>query len=153
MRELHFKDDAQFQKNLDLGTPAVVIAYLHLELFGHFPEAKDPLAFSNKIFRQYESKGTSTPDLVCPRCDLKVEVRARSEHVCSMTDGHRRHFEDLGLDTYVAFVSPGGIRYVTVRQLADKRAAAEKRHYPGRDPFLIWKNSVIRAETLPKCRT
>lgn len=146
------KGEASFAAKVAVGDLAARIVAAHLELCGHRPRAVDRFAFSAEIDHNNPDRGWRKPDIQCGGCPLKVEARWKRQHMVAMSDSSYRPFErELGIDTWVAFVTPGGIRYVRVSELVATRARAELKRNGDGEPYLVWPKDAIRASVLPDC--
>lgn len=147
------KSDARFTALLSIGAKAAAVAMGLLELAGHVPRPCDSMALSADFDPDLPEKGSRRPDLECARCGLKVEVRWKRKHQVAMSDSPRRPFEvELGIETWVVLITPGGVRYLRVRDLAASRGRAQLRMNADREPYLLWPDEVIRPKNLPACR-
>ncbi len=103
-----FKEDADFARYLSMGVvgTAAVARYLR-ERHGHRPIELERTAMSNKLWTT-KVKRLRLPDLVCLRCGLRIESRAKSKLAIvlsdSDTEGRQWHAGGLRDHDLFAFV-------------------------------------------------
>ncbi len=103
-----FKEDADFARFLSMGAigAAAVAEHLRADL-GHAPVELERYAMANKVW-QTKVKRLRLPDIVCARCGLRVESRAKSDLslVLSHSDSPGREWDGGGMreDDLFAFV-------------------------------------------------
>ncbi len=94
-----FKEDADFARFLSMGAigTAAVADNLQRDL-GHAPVELERYALSNKVW-QTKVKRLRLPDLVCARCGVRVESRAKSKlsMVLSHSDAPGREWDGGGM--------------------------------------------------------
>ncbi|GBE20916.1 MAG TPA: HEAT repeat domain-containing protein [Actinobacteria bacterium] len=74
-----FKEDADFARFVSMGAVGTAAVADHLrEKHGHYPIELERYAMANKVW-QTKVKRLRLPDLVCTRCGLRVESRAKSK--------------------------------------------------------------------------
>ena len=103
-----FKEDADFARYLSMGAigAAAVAEHLRSDL-GHAPVELERYAMANKVW-QTKVKRLQLPDLVCSRCGVRVEARAKSNLslVLSHSDSQGREWDGGGMrdDDLFAFI-------------------------------------------------
>ena len=103
-----FKEDADFARFLSMGAlgTAAVAQHLRSQL-GHAPVELERYAMSNKVW-QTKVKRLRLPDIVCTRCGLRVESRAKSKLAIVLSDSNvpGREWDGGGMrdDDLYAFV-------------------------------------------------
>ncbi len=94
-----FKEDADFARFVAMGAVgAAVAADVLRERYGHRPIELERYAMANKVW-QAKVKRLRLPDLLCTRCGLRVEARAKSKLgiVLSHSDTPGRGWDDGGM--------------------------------------------------------
>ncbi len=94
-----FKEDADFARFVAMGAVgAAVAADVLRERHGHRPIELERYAMANKVW-QSKVKRLRLPDLLCTRCGLRVEARAKSKLgiVLSHSDTPGRRWDDGGM--------------------------------------------------------
>ena len=94
-----FKEDAAFARFVAMGAVgAAVAADVLRERHGHRPIELERYAMANKVW-QSKVKRLRLPDLLCTRCGLRVEARAKSKLgiVLSHSDTPGRRWDDGGM--------------------------------------------------------
>lgn len=94
-----FKEDADFARFVAMGAVgAAVAADVLRERHGHRPIELERYAMANKVW-QTKVKRLRLPDLVCTRCGLRVEARAKSKLavVLSHSDSPGRRWDEGGM--------------------------------------------------------
>ena len=91
-----FKEDADFARFVSMGAVGTAAVADDLrEQHGHRPIELERYAMANKVW-QTKVKRLRLPDLVCTRCGLRVESRAKSKLglVLSHSDARDRSWDD-----------------------------------------------------------
>lgn len=94
-----FKEDADFARFVSMGAVGTAAVADHLrEQHAHRPIELERYAMANKVW-QTKVKRLRLPDLVCTRCGLRVESRAKSKLglVLSHSDARDRAWDDGGM--------------------------------------------------------
>ncbi|MCY3894114.1 MAG: hypothetical protein OXF65_12560 [Acidimicrobiaceae bacterium] len=94
-----FKEDADFARFVAIGAVgAAAAADVLRERYGHEPIEFERYAMANKVW-QSKVKRLRLPDLLCARCGLRVEARAKSKLgiVLSHSDTPGRGWDDGGM--------------------------------------------------------
>jgi len=94
-----FKEDADFARFVSVGAIGTASVSKHLEnQFGHQPIELERYAMANKVW-QTKVKRLRLPDLLCVRCGLRVESRAKSKLkiMLSHSDSPDRKWDDGGM--------------------------------------------------------
>jgi len=94
-----FKEDADFARFVSMGAAGTAAVAEHLrEYHGHRPIELERYAMANKIW-QTKVKRLRLPDLVCTRCGLRIESRAKSKLgiVLSHSDAPNRGWDAGGM--------------------------------------------------------
>ena len=94
-----FKEDADFARFVAMGAVgAAAAADVLRDRHGHEPIELERYAMANKVW-QSKVKRLRLPDLLCTRCGLRVEARAKSKLaiVLSHSDAPGRRWDDGGM--------------------------------------------------------
>lgn len=94
-----FKEDADFARFVAMGAVgAAAAADVLRDRYGHEPIEFERYAMANKVW-QSKVKRLRLPDLLCTRCGLRVEARAKSKLgiVLSHSDTTGRRWDDGGM--------------------------------------------------------
>lgn len=94
-----FKEDADFARFVAMSAVgAAVAADVLRERYGHEPIELERYAMANKVW-QSKVKRLRLPDLLCTRCGLRIEARAKSKLgiVLSHSDSPGRRWDDGGM--------------------------------------------------------
>ncbi|MCY3584495.1 MAG: HEAT repeat domain-containing protein [Acidimicrobiaceae bacterium] len=94
-----FKEDADFARFVAMGAVgAAAAADVLRDRYGHEPVEFERYAMANKVW-QSKVKRLRLPDLLCARCGLRVEARAKSKLgiVLSHSDASGRKWDDGGM--------------------------------------------------------
>lgn len=94
-----FKEDADFARFVSMGAVGTAAVAEHLrEHYAHHPIELERYAMANKVW-QTKVKRLRLPDLVCTRCGLRVESRAKSKlgMVLSHSDTRDRAWDAGGM--------------------------------------------------------
>lgn len=94
-----FKEDGDFARFVAMGAVGAAIAADVLrERFGHQPIELERYAMANKVW-QSKVKRFRLPDLLCARCGLRVEAKAKSKLgiVLSHSEAPGRRWDDGGM--------------------------------------------------------
>lgn len=94
-----FKEDADFARFVSMGAVGAAAVATHLRSrWGHHPIELERYAMANKVW-QTKVKRLRLPDLVCLRCGLRVESRAKSKLglILSHSDVEGREWDAGGM--------------------------------------------------------
>ncbi len=100
-----FKEDADFARFLSMGAIGTAAVAEHLDSdLGHAPVELERYAMANKVW-QTKVKRLRLPDLVCARCGIRVESRAKSalSLVLSHSDAPGREWDGGGMRDHDLF--------------------------------------------------
>ncbi|MGA7500720.1 MAG: HEAT repeat domain-containing protein [Isosphaeraceae bacterium] len=107
MARLAFKPDTSFFRKIALGAVGTRAVTVHLARHGHQTVELERGSTDTKLWKDVKRKRVRIPDLVCVRCGLRIESRAKTKAELSMshTPSDEARAWDFGMvDTdYVAF--------------------------------------------------
>ncbi|MDO8588768.1 MAG: HEAT repeat domain-containing protein [Armatimonadota bacterium] len=102
-----FKPDASFFQKIAIGAVGTRYVSNDLAKFGHNLVELERGSADTKIWKEVKRKRVRIPDLVCTRCGLRVESRAKTDNVLAMSHspGEAERAWDYGMvgDDMVAF--------------------------------------------------
>ena len=107
MPRLAFKPDASFFRKIAYGAVGARAVCADLDEHGHRMVELERGSTETKLWKDVKRKRVRIPDLVCTRCGLRVESRAKTEAILSMSHSPAEDTRawDFGLvdDDCVAF--------------------------------------------------
>lgn len=104
MPPLSFKPDSSFFKKIALGAVGSRHVAQDLERLGHQIVELERGAMDTKLWKDVKRKRVRIPDLVCKRCGLRIESRAKTKAELSMShslSAHERAWDFGMVDTDV----------------------------------------------------
>lgn len=107
MARLAFKPDASFFRKIATGAVGTRAIHADLSRYGHQVVELERGAMDTKLWKEVKRKRVRIPDLVCTRCGIRIESRAKTRAELSMshspTDASRAW--DFGMvdDDWIAF--------------------------------------------------
>lgn len=89
MPPLSLKSDSSFFRKIALGAVGARAVCRHLDEAGHETVELERGSTETKLWKEVKRKRVRIPDLVCKRCGLRVECRAKSKPELSMSHSTR----------------------------------------------------------------
>ncbi len=107
MARFSFKPDASFYRKIAIGAIGVRAVQADLEPHGHELVELERGAAGTRIWKEVKRKRVRIPDLVCKRCGLRIECRAKTNTELSMshspTDAERAWDYGMVDSDWIAF--------------------------------------------------
>lgn len=107
MRRMSFKPDASFFKYIAIGAVGVRAVIDDMNRHGHELRELERGATETKLWKDIKRKRIRIPDLVCTRCGLRIESRAKTARILAMSHSRseRERSWDYGMvdDDLIAF--------------------------------------------------
>lgn len=99
MPAFSFKPDSSFFRKIALGAEGCRSVRNHLNANGHDMRELERGALGVKLWKEVKRKRVRIPDLVCLRCGLRVECRAKTKPGLTMSDSSDpKRAWDFGMD-------------------------------------------------------
>jgi hypothetical protein len=103
-----FKSDESFLEKISMGATGTQAVLSHLTTIGHRPIELERFSTSFKIWKSIKIKRIRVPDILCLRCAIRVESRAKAAFEVSMShslsDSERAWDYGLSDSDYVAII-------------------------------------------------
>lgn len=150
---LNYKSDYLFNKYLKMSSYCESLAVSRLNQLGHNMVSNDLGSCSSVIYKDPSLKKKRNADLICKKCGLRVEVRAKSSLMISMSDSESRPFhKELGLESLVCFSQvsetdgvfglDSDLFFTSVKNLMDSidhsKMSNRKSNAKGSETFRVW---------------
>lgn len=85
MPRLSFKPDSSFFRKIVIGAVGAQVVCQNLESFGHVIYELENGSTDTKIWKDVKRKRVRIPDLVCTKCGLRIESRAKTRTELAMS--------------------------------------------------------------------
>jgi hypothetical protein len=104
-----FKTDVSFLEKISAGATGTTRVFADLKRQGHSPMELERGSMSFKIWKKIKIKRVRVPDILCVRCGIRVESRAKTDMQITMSHSISDPLRgwDFGLtdDDFIAFVN------------------------------------------------
>lgn len=144
-----YKPDERFKEDLIKGAVGLsFIRKLFNERYGHDFVYLEEWGASTQIVKDKRLKKRRTTDLICRKCGMRIEVRAKTRDMISMSDSTARPFErEHSEEDWVAFPI---INVITTEPREEGTRFIIERIYEVKGVYLVKIKELIRTKNLAR---